>query len=82
MVTEQLEPGFATVPDKTLMKWVGGGGYFLCLQWINWQWQFGWKDEWTPESTTNLGWSVKIKSVQESDWGSIHVGSDISCWYP
>ena len=31
MVTEQLEPGFATVPDKTLMKWVGGGGGTFCV---------------------------------------------------
>ena len=33
MVTEQLEPDFATVPDKTLMKWVwgGGGGATFCV---------------------------------------------------
>ena len=33
-----------------------------------------------PQLTTKFGWSVKIKSVQELDWGSRCVGSDISWW--
>ena len=35
------------------------------LEWTIWWWQFGCNDAWTPEFTDRLGWSVKIKSIQE-----------------
>ena len=33
-------------------------------------------------STTKCGWSVKINSMQDSEFGDIWVGSDISWWKP
>ena len=38
------------------------------------------KEACVPQLTTKFGWSVKIKSVQELDWGSRCAGSDISWW--
>ena len=38
------------------------------------------KEECVPQLTTKFGWSVKIKSIQELEWGSRCVGSDISWW--
>ena len=38
------------------------------------------KGEFVPQLTTLFGWSVKIKSVQEQEWGSRCVGSDIRWW--
>ena len=35
------------------------------LEWTIWRWQFGCNDVWTPEFTDKLGWSVKIKLIQE-----------------
>ena len=52
------------------------------LQWIIWWGQLACKWEWTPLSITKLGWSIKIKSMQEEDWERICVGSVISWWSP
>ena len=41
---------------------------------------FGNKEACVPQLTTTFGWSVKIKSIQELDWGSRCVGSDTSWW--
>ena len=38
------------------------------------------KEECVLQLTTKFGWSVKIKSIQELEWGSRCVGSDISWW--
>ena len=43
-----------------------------------WWWQFGCKDEWTPDSMTKFGVKVKIKSIQEDDELSLCVSSWIS----
>ena len=40
----------------------------------------GFKEGCVPQLTTKFGWSVKIKSIQELEWGSRCVGSDISWW--
>ena len=38
------------------------------------------KEECVPQLASTFGWSVKIKSVQELEWGSRCVGSDIIWW--
>ena len=38
------------------------------------------KEECVPQLTTKFGWSVKIESIQELEWGSRYVSSDISWW--
>ena len=38
------------------------------------------KEACVPQLTTKFGWSMKIRSIQELDWGSRCVGSDISWW--
>ena len=35
-----------------------------------------------PQSTTKLGWSVKMRSMQDMELGNIWVKPDISCWKP
>ena len=40
---------------------------------IRW-WQFGCKDEWTPEFADKFGWFVNIKSIQEKLFTWIWVG--------
>ena len=37
---------------------------------------------WMPLLTTNLGWSIKIRSIQEDEAGNIWVRSDINWWKP
>ena len=44
----------------------------------NWWWQFGCKDEWTPEFTDKFGWFVNIKSIQEELFVWIWFGSFIN----
>ena len=41
-------------------------------------WQFGFNDEWTPESIERHGFSVKIRSIQEVVFVCICVGLFIS----
>ena len=50
------------------------------MQWVIWWWQLACKEEWAPLWITKLGWSIKITSMQEEDWGRICVGSVISWW--
>ena len=47
------------------------------LNFISW-WQLGCKKGWTPLSTTKLGWSVKMRSMQGNEFGNKWVGSDIN----
>ena len=51
----------------------------LSLQCVMWWWHLEFK-EYVPQLTTTFGWSVKIKSVQELEWDSTSVGSDITSW--
>ena len=62
----------------------GGGKTTLRLNLANtiWWWQFWCKEDWTPDSTTKLGWEAKIKSMQEDLSPVIWVGSWISCSSP
>ena len=39
-----------------------------------WWWQFGCSDGWTSECITQLGWDVKVKSMQEAELLKICVG--------
>ena len=59
------------------------GGYWifkLNFAYIIWWWQFGWRDEWTPDFITKFWWDVNIKSVQEKDSAKIGLGAlIISC---
>ena len=32
-----------------------------------WWWQLGCKEGWTPQTTAKLGWSVKMRSMQDND---------------
>ena len=41
---------------------------------------FGIKEACLPQLATKFGWSVRIKSIQEIEWGCSCVGSDISWW--
>ena len=45
----------------------GGGKTTLGLNFANiiWWWQFWYKEDWTPDSTTKFCWEAKIKSMQE-----------------
>ena len=38
------------------------------------------KEECVPQLTTKFGWSVKIKSIKELEWGSRCVASDVIWW--
>ena len=38
------------------------------------------KEKCLPQLTTKFGWSMKIKSIQELEWGSTCMGSDITWW--
>ena len=40
------------------------------------------KEGWVPLSVRRLGWSVKIRSVQEEEFSKMWVGSDINRWKP
>ena len=51
------------------------------LQWITSWWEFGCNEGWVPLSIKRLGWSVKIRSIQE-EFSKICVGSDISFLKP
>ena len=60
-----------------------GGGYSilrLSLQCVIWWWHLEFKETCLPQLTAKFGWSAKSKSIQELDWGSRCVGSDISWW--
>ena len=68
---------------KSQTKRLYGGGYKisrLSLQYVIWWWQFSCSVGWTPLSTTKHGWSVKIKSMLDSEFRNIWVFSDISWW--
>ena len=41
---------------------------------------FGIKEECVLQLTSKFGWSVKLKLIQELEWGNKCVGSDISWW--
>ena len=76
---------FTSALLKSQTKCSYGGGYTilrLSLQYVIWWWQFSCSVGWTPLSTTKLGWSVKIRSMQDSEFRNIWVGSDISWWNP
>ena len=47
-----------------------------------WWWQLECNDAWTPLLTNKLGWSVKIKSMQEELFLWTCVGSLIIWWKP
>ena len=51
------------------------------LQWITSWWEFGCNEGWVPLSIKRLGWSVKIRSIQE-EFSKICVGFDISFLKP
>ena len=36
------------------------------------------RKEWWPQSTGKLGWLVKMRSIQDNEFGNRWVGSDIS----
>ena len=40
-----------------------------------WWWQLGWRDGWTPDSTTKFGCDVNIKSIYEEEFSNKWVGS-------
>ena len=66
--------------DYTQTKRSWGGGKKIIrfrLQYVIWWWQLVWTEEWGPISTTTLGWSVKIRSIEEDETANIWVGSDI-----
>ena len=54
----------------------------LKLQCMIWWWQLECNDAWTLLLVTKLGWSVKIKSIQEELFLWICVGSLIIWWKP
>ena len=54
----------------------------LNMKCITWWWHFTWREGWTPLSTAKFGWSVKIRSIHDDEWGSKWVGSEISCYKP
>ena len=45
-----------------------------------WWWQLGWRDGWTPDSTTKFGCDVNIKSIHEEEFSNKSVGSLIN-WH-
>ena len=65
-------------------RWYGGGYSTLRfnLENVIWWRQFSFKEGWVPQSIIYLGWSVKIKSIQDVDWGNIWVASEINCLKP
>ena len=54
----------------------------LSLQYVIWWWQFSNSIGWTPLLTIKHGWSVKIRSIQDSKFCNIWAGSDTSWWKP
>ena len=52
------------------------------LEWIIFWWQLGCSEGWVPLSIIRLGWSVKIKSIQEEEFFKIYIGSDNNCLKP
>ena len=52
----------------------------LSLQYVNWWWHLGFRDECAPLSTTKFDWSAKIKLIQEVEVGRRWVGSDMGWW--
>ena len=58
-------------------------GYIISksnLAYTIWWWQFGCKDEWTPESNIKLGSDVKIRSMHEEEVFNMWVDCLIT-WY-
>ena len=58
-----------------------GGGYIIC--WLNlahviWWWQFSWSDGLILLFITWLGWSVKMRSMQDDEFWRMCVGSNIN----
>ena len=49
---------------------------------IIWWWQFWWREEWTPDSISRLGWEVNNRSIYEDESVKIWVGSLINCCKP
>ena len=57
--------------------------YFqINFAYINWLWQFWWREEWTPDSITRLGWEVNITLMQDDESVKICAGSWIKCFKP
>ena len=54
----------------------------LNLQEIICWWQSGCEEGWKPLLTAKLGWPVKMRSVQDNEFGNKRVGSDIICCSP
>ena len=76
---------FTSALLKSQAKRPYGGGYTilrLSLQYIIWWWQFSCSVGWIALSTTKLRWSVKIRSMQDSEFRNKWVVSDISWWKP
>ena len=66
-------------------KWGGGGCYTifrLKVQCMIWWWQLECNDALTPLLVTKIGWSVKVKSMQEELFLWICAGSFIIWWKP
>ena len=45
-------------------------------------WQFGWREEWAPDSITRFGWEVKIKSIHKEEFPVRWVNSFINWCKP
>ena len=54
----------------------------LYLQKVIWWWQLGCKERWKPLSVTKFVWSVKIRLIQDNEFGRRCVGSDIKWCNP
>ena len=52
------------------------------MAYINWWWQFGCKDGWTPNSVIKFGCDVNMRSIHEEQLCKICVGSFINWCYP
>ena len=48
---------------------------------INWWWQLGSREGWTPYSMTRFGWEVNIKSIQDEGESSKWVVSVFNVKY-
>ena len=54
----------------------------LIFEYINWLWQFWWRNEWTSAFITRLGLEVNITLIQDDESIKICVGSWIKDFTP
>ena len=50
--------------------------------WTIWWWHCSWREGWMPDSMNRLGWSVKIRSMQDLDWPIMWVRPEINWFNP